>query len=247
MNWYYAENGEKRGPVEFNTWTSLVSNGTITPETLVWREGMKDWQPYSQVARGAVMAPAGVLDANTCSECGNHFQSDDLVEIEGRNVCAGCKPLILQKLKEGTLAAGFLNYAGFWIRFGAKFIDGIILFAGNFVIQIVAGIAISGAGDSEATATVIGIILIVAQLGIQVVYTAWFIGKFGATPGKMACGLKVVMADGTPVGYGRAVGRVFAEWVSGIILYIGYLMVAWDPEKRALHDRICSTRVIRAR
>jgi uncharacterized RDD family membrane protein YckC len=39
-------------------------------------------------------------------------------------------------------------------------------------------------------------------------------------------------------------GRHFAKILSGIILYIGYLMAFWDDEKRALHDRICSTRVI---
>ena len=70
-------------------------------------------------------------------------------------------------------------------------------------------------------------------------------GRFGATPGKMACGLKVVMADGGKVTYLRALGRAFSEILSGIILYIGYIMAGFDDEKRALHDRICDTRVIK--
>ena len=71
------------------------------------------------------------------------------------------------------------------------------------------------------------------------------VGKHGATPGKMACGLKVVSPDGGPVSYGKACGRFFAEMLSGLTLGIGYIMVAFDDEKRALHDRICNTRVIR--
>jgi uncharacterized RDD family membrane protein YckC len=33
--------------------------------------------------------------------------------------------------------------------------------------------------------------------------------------------------------------------LSAILLGIGYLMIAFDDEKRALHDRICDTRVIK--
>jgi uncharacterized RDD family membrane protein YckC len=47
------------------------------------------------------------------------------------------------------------------------------------------------------------------------------------------------------VGYGRATGRAFGEIVSGIICYIGYLMMIWDEEKRTLHDRMANTRVVK--
>ena len=75
-------------------------------------------------------------------------------------------------------------------------------------------------------------------------YEVFFIGKFGATPGKMACSIKVINADGSKVSYLKALGRVFAYFLSGLILGIGYIMAAFDDEKRALHDRICNTRVI---
>ena len=61
----------------------------------------------------------------------------------------------------------------------------------------------------------------------------------------MACGIRVINADGTlKISLGKAIGRGFAEILGQMILYIGYLMVAWDSEKRALHDHICNTRVI---
>ena len=53
--------------------------------------------------------------------------------------------------------------------------------------------------------------------------------------------------NGGPIGLGRAFGRYFAKILSGLILMIGYIMAAFDSEKRALHDMICDTRVIRAR
>ena len=75
-------------------------------------------------------------------------------------------------------------------------------------------------------------------------YEIFFLEKFGATPGKMACSIKVVTAEGGKIGYGRATGRYFSYILSGFICYIGYIIVAFDGQKRALHDYICNTRVI---
>ena len=52
-------------------------------------------------------------------------------------------------------------------------------------------------------------------------------------------------ADGSAVTYGRAFGRYWGQALSSLILGIGFLMVAFDDEKRGLHDRLCDTRVIR--
>jgi uncharacterized RDD family membrane protein YckC len=60
----------------------------------------------------------------------------------------------------------------------------------------------------------------------------------------MAVKIKVVRTDGSKVGYGLATGRFFATWLSYLICYIGVIMVGFDQEKRALHDRICGTRVV---
>ena len=60
----------------------------------------------------------------------------------------------------------------------------------------------------------------------------------------MAVKIKVVRPDGSPIGYGRAFGRYFGFLLSYVICLIGLIMAAFDSEKRALHDRICDTRVI---
>ena len=66
-----------------------------------------------------------------------------------------------------------------------------------------------------------------------------------ATPGKMALRLKVVTPEGAPVSYGRSFARAFSMILSGIVCYIGFIIAAFDEEKRALHDHICGTRVVR--
>jgi uncharacterized RDD family membrane protein YckC len=79
---------------------------------------------------------------------------------------------------------------------------------------------------------------------INGVYSIFFVGKYGATPGKMVCGLRVVASDGGTLSYGRATGRFFAELLSGLVCYIGYIIAGFDSQKRALHDHICNTRVV---
>jgi uncharacterized RDD family membrane protein YckC len=85
------------------------------------------------------------------------------------------------------------------------------------------------------------------NITLAIIYAVFFISRYSATPGKMAVGLKLVRSDGSPLSTGRIIGRYFSEWLSSIILFIGYIIAAFDEEKRALHDRICDTRVIRAK
>lgn len=118
MNWFYADNGQQRGPVSEAEFDSLASSGAIQPSTLVWCEGMAAWKPLSEV-RPAVAAPAGsppavpvegaaapvaVLGAGmvACSVCGKAFTEDQVIRFGPTIVCGGCKPVFLQRLREGA-------------------------------------------------------------------------------------------------------------------------------------------------
>jgi uncharacterized RDD family membrane protein YckC len=162
------------------------------------------------------------------------------VKFGDRSICAACKPIYVQKLREGASVAGPMDYAGFWTRFGAKFLDGIILQIAGFIMGLGAGIFLRSAGP-----VITAIVIYPLTFAINAAYNTYFIGKFGATPGKMAAKVRVVNPDGSSVSYGKALGRYFAELLSGLLLMIGYIMAAFDDEKRALHDRICATRVIK--
>jgi uncharacterized RDD family membrane protein YckC len=181
-----------------------------------------------------------------CSECNRDFSEDDLITFGNAMVCAECKPVFVQKLREGITRAGEMVYGGFWIRAGAKILDGIILSVANGLVGFAASFMIGPTVSRSGYEFVILIIVWTLSFALNIGYVTYFLGKFGATPGKMACGLKVVRPDGEKISYARACGRFFADILSAMILYIGYIMVAFDEEKRALHDHICDTRVIKA-
>lgn len=259
MSWFYAEDGKQIGPVDDDQWASLISSGKVSADTLVWQNGMTDWVPFGTlpaaqavsaptVATGAAAVATQVMAGGTsveCSECHRTFPSSDVVTIGNRPVCASCKPIVVQKLAEGVLPAGDMKYAGFWIRAGAKIIDTIILWVVGQGIAMAVNLIAGGASNDSQAALMMAFGLGGANLIFSAAYQAWFLGRFAATPGKMACGLRVIRPEGEPVTYLRGAGRYFAEIISGMIFCIGYIMVAFDDEKRALHDRICDTRVVR--
>jgi uncharacterized RDD family membrane protein YckC len=56
--------------------------------------------------------------------------------------------------------------------------------------------------------------------------------------------MRIVRSDFSRLTYRRAAIRFFAKMLSDLTMYIGYLMVGFDPQRRALHDHIADTRVI---
>ena len=134
-----------------------------------------------------------------------------------------------------------LEYAGFVRRALAKIVDFAIVYS------LVIAFMTAWSEYAEHAPPSISFGLCLSPCLFIVGYSAGFVERFGATPGKLLLRLRVVSANGT-VTSGRAFGRAFAEFVTFMVpLYIGYFMAAFDDEKRALHDRICDTRVIRKR
>jgi uncharacterized RDD family membrane protein YckC len=82
----------------------------------------------------------------------------------------------------------------------------------------------------------------VAFLGLF--YAGYFTGTTGQTPGKMLTGLRVVDTGGRPPGYLRAVFRAAAGAAGTLLGGLGLLPMAFDPARRALHDRLLNTRVV---
>ncbi len=188
-----------------------------------------------------------------CSECGRSAPADELARFGDRLVCLDCKNSYAQKLREGVAIAAPVKYAGFWIRLVAALIDGIILFILGSILQYAllgarVGSPLTDPVHPEVqigqTLSILGFAWLIGLL-TGATYEGVFVHKLGATPGKMALGLKVVRPGGGPVSLGRAVGRYFAKMLSYIILCIGYIIIGFDSEKRGVHDMICDTRVIK--
>lgn len=126
--------------------------------------------------------------------------------------------------------------AGFWRRFGAALVDGIL-------VGIVAGIASSilGADMYQPSAQQSGV-----QLILGIAYYVYFHGSpSGQTIGKKLLGIRVVGAnDGASIGYGSAGLRYVGSILSAIPCGLGYLWMLWDSNKQTWHDKIASTVVV---
>ena len=107
MEWYYAVGGEQKGPVSEQEFQRLAQQGVVTPQTLVWREGLAEWQPYGG-GTPPRMPGNGVSRGVVCAGCRGIFPGTEVVSLAGGLYCAACKPLALQRLREGesgTIAA----------------------------------------------------------------------------------------------------------------------------------------------
>jgi uncharacterized RDD family membrane protein YckC len=193
----------------------------------------------------------------TCSQCERMFSHSDLVQIAGSWVCSDCKPAFLSRVMvEGAAAAGPFgwHYGGLWIRFGARFIDGLVIMAPILILAavLIPNLLRAGKQPSNPALAAFSLTLVAIFFVAAISYEVLMMRYWGATLGKMACGLKIVRSDGRSLGWGVSVGRFFMwnivtggiPYLNLVLMLISGIMAGTDAEKRALHDRVCDTRVI---
>jgi len=147
------------------------------------------------------------VETRYCSECGRPFPTDDLLEHQGRRICVECKPAFAQRLRQGeSPVAAQMDYAGFWIRGGARLIDGIILGVADLAMGVLLRLAF-GLGAKAGFAAAAVPLVFAVNIGLAVLYEAGFLVRNGATPGKMILGLRVVTPDGGAISWGRGIAR----------------------------------------
>jgi uncharacterized RDD family membrane protein YckC len=123
--------------------------------------------------------------------------------------------------------------AGFWQRFGAAILDGLVLLIPSIILLVIFK---QGA---------------VYQLLSTVMSLAYFTyfegGPTGQTVGKRALGIRVYdLRQGGPIGYGRGLLRQIGKYISAIVIFLGYLWMLWDKEKQTWHDKIAGSVVVPA-
>lgn len=257
MAWHYVLNGASHGPVTEADIHTLHAQNVIALDTPVWTEGMSGWVPFgrSALASGGVGAapvavsagPAGATQV--CAECGRTFPESEMLGYENAWVCAACKPLFFQRLREGVTVRGVLRYATVGRRFAAILLDGLITgVACTLPLVAISAILAARHPPGQKAAEFPGwfTALSIFLDFVPVIYEVFMIANYGATFGKMLMKIKVTRPDGARISYARSTGRYFAKILSGLIIYVGYLMAFWDDEKRAMHDRMCDTRVVMA-
>lgn len=151
-------------------------------------------------------------------------------------------------------AAAPVRYGGFWRRVVAFIVDGLIV--GGVMLPFGMGLGLAQLNaimSDELTAEALYALIATSMFVWFIrVIVSWLYGagfessKFQATPGKMLLGLKVTDLEGRRVTFLRATGRAVGKWLSGLILCIGYILVAFTDRKQGLHDLIAGTLVRRA-
>jgi uncharacterized RDD family membrane protein YckC len=146
-----------------------------------------------------------------------------------------------------------MTYAGFWLRFVAIIIDGLVLgvvlgipFA---LVMTAMGVSFIGVSRPEEMAgPFLGVFFlfeIAIFVGQWLYYALMESSAWQATLGKKALGLYVTDMNGQRITFGRATGRYFGKLVSGLTLLIGYLMAGFTEKKQALHDMMAGCLVLR--
>ena len=152
-----------------------------------------------------------------------------------------------------------VQYAGFWIRLVAFFIDSLIIGAVEFIIMIpmifimvfLAVLADPSSSDSASAGLGLSFCCIILLAAIvtfvaQWLYFAWFeSSKYMATPGKILLGLVVTDGNGGRISFGKATLRYFAKMLTNMIVYIGSIVIAFSSKKQGLYDIIADTYVVK--
>jgi uncharacterized RDD family membrane protein YckC len=139
------------------------------------------------------------------------------------------------------------NYAGWWVRFFAYFVDNLII---GIPASIVGGIiaAVTGAFSSTnpngGGVFIFYAILVLATVGY---YVYFWTQRDGQTIMNKALGIKVAKTDGSPITTGTAIIRYIGYIINSIIfgLPIGFIWAAFDSQKQGWHDKIAGTIVVK--
>ena len=154
-----------------------------------------------------------------------------------------------------------IEYAGFWIRFVAYFIDNIIIGFIEFLLvlpllgllgfNIALGQTLSEIENADPDLLVPIIASAASGIALSALLITWFYYALmqssakQATIGKMALGIKVTDVNGDRLTFARASLRYFSKILSNLFLMIGYIMAGFTEKRQALHDMIANTYVVR--
>jgi len=123
------------------------------------------------------------------------------------------------------------DYGGFWRRWFASALDGIIL--------VVLGGFIARAGDTSGWLT--GTL----EILIFLTYMIWFKASMGTTLGYHVLDMKIVSINGAQLTVKQIVIRLISSIFSALVFGLGFIWIAFDANKQAWHDKVAGTYVIR--
>lgn len=141
----------------------------------------------------------------------------------------------MQPAGAAPLSVATAAKAGFWIRVVAYIIDGIILYVISYIIGLAFGNSTSGRSG--------------VNLVISIIYFTYFWSNSSVWPGQTVgmklLNLRVIRTDGTDLTIAQAFIRWIGLFISFIVIFIGVIWVAFDPNKQGWQDKIAGTYVVK--
>jgi uncharacterized RDD family membrane protein YckC len=199
-----------------------------------------------------------------CAACGQPVPGNSAVQPDPRvssapvvdSAVAPVYTAPVPQTSQMPAAQSSIGYAGFWLRFVAVIIDGILLYFVRKILFMPFGLGMGMRGmfhgrppqNINDFIPYIGLFIRVAIVSSIIQWLYFSImesSSWQATLGKKALGLTVTDLEGRRISFGRATGRYFAKIISTLILFIGYIMAGFTEKKQALHDIIAGTLVLR--
>lgn len=200
-----------------------------------------------------------------CQLTGEWLPEDQTVILRGLRVSAGGKQELLERLLAGDPLPGESLKPSFGKRFGALFLDNLLIFVPIWILTIVASLQMSTGTDAALMQVAVSIF----GIAVCFLYTVLLHARSGQTLGKRATSIKVVMLNGSPISmrtsikrslilYGpQIIGPIFAITLTdyemigatltglGSLFYFADVIVTLvDQQQRSIHDRVAGTKVI---
>lgn len=257
--WHISRDGKSReGPFTTQQVKTMLQVGQLRAHMLCWQEGMAGWTPLSGVPVFVAAPPP--LPMKSLVDPVRHTPPPPMPPMPSVQPTAAPVQAVVPAVAApvvqasgASAAVSGMQYAGFWLRFVAAIIDGVI--AGTMAAIVRWGVGfvfvqIILASDGKISVEEANPFFVVCSL-LASTLVSWLYfatlesSRRQATLGKLAMGLRVTDGDGARLRFSRATGRYFAKILSALILLIGYLMAAWTPRKQGLHDIMADTLVLR--
>lgn len=247
--------GREYGPATLEEIRDWIVDGRVAQATLVWKSDEAVWRAAGmwQELRWDLPAPPPIPATATGPVAWGHSSSGS----------GGTVSQAAPEIPPGRVSDSQVRLAGFWPRLMAYVFD---LFLLVMLLDLVLmpwqdwfeevrrhvnsmDPAVLSKDPEKLMAfyklaVPAFLVQVAAYVLLSMVYYVGFHGSTGWTPGKLFAGIRVETEEGGRLGPGRAFLRYGGECLSCMTLGIGYLLIAFDPAKRALHDRLARTRVV---
>jgi uncharacterized RDD family membrane protein YckC len=228
--WYFANHGQRNGPLDMAGMQSLFTNGAIDADTLAWHPGMPDWQRIGDIEALSVLSPdlpppipashraavsAEVATPPPALPPQDTTPPPPIATIDIATSKSPSDPPMSTRLA-AAVVGDTVPGANPWRRFFARIVDMWVL---SIVIGLSAGLI--GAAyfpgyiewaSKPGSDSILGWLLTPFVLLLEAI----IFGLFGSTLGKALLGVRVRTFDGEKPGFGRYLGRMPGVWWSAL-------------------------------